>query len=149
MLFSRFRDTAMLALVLPSDRQAISLAAKTGARGIHDSAIQPDALRAALTRLADGEVVVQPSLVPYLITLRAQPDTTSQSLPRQARSMLTPRELTALQLLARGYTSKQMTSILQSTPKAVDLTIERAMRRLGAVHRAQAVAIALRRGLLS
>ena len=36
-----------------------------------------------------------------------------------------------------------------TTPKAVDLTIERATRRLGASHRAQAIATAVRRGLLS
>jgi DNA-binding CsgD family transcriptional regulator len=62
---------------------------------------------------------------------------------------LTDRELDALRQLAGGHTSKEIALILGVTKTAVDHAIERATHRLGASHRAHAVAVAMRRGLLT
>jgi DNA-binding NarL/FixJ family response regulator len=143
-LISGYQGTATLALVDATDGAAVREAAKHGARGIYDTVTSTDVIRTMLLELAGGEICVQPSLVPYLV------ESDADGPPRGlAAAPLTPRELTTLQLLARGYTSKQITTVLQSSLKAVDLTIERAMRRLGAAHRAQAVAIATRRRLIA
>lgn len=61
----------------------------------------------------------------------------------------TTRELLALQLVARGYTSTQIARLLNTTTDVVDLTLEQMVNRLGAVHRIEAVAIAIRLGLVA
>jgi len=133
--------TPTLALVRPEDSLAVQLAAKHGASAIYDTLIPGDKLRSIVLSLDAATPDVQPSLVRFLLG-DLQPDSATPALA------LRPRELTAIQLLARGYTSKQIAAALGSTAKAVDLLIERATRRLGASHRTQAVAIATRRGLL-
>lgn len=134
--------TAALVLVRPEDGAAVRLAARYGAKAIHDTLIPMETLRALVTRLDSAPPTVQPSLMHFLL----ERDPGDGSAPTVA---LRPRELAALQLLSRGYTSKQIADALGATPKAVDLLIERATQRLGASHRTQAVAIAARRGLLS
>ncbi|HEV2124697.1 MAG TPA: LuxR C-terminal-related transcriptional regulator [Chloroflexota bacterium] len=62
---------------------------------------------------------------------------------------LTTRELLALQLVARGYTTTQIARMLDTTASAVDRAIEQAANRVGAAHRAEAVALAIRRGLIA
>ena len=141
-LMSPRSATPVLALVRPNDSTAVRLAAKYGARAIFDTLVPASALRAVVSRLDFATPVVQPSLVRHLVD-GADEDGTGPA------PSLRPRELAVIQLLARGFTSKQIATALQTTPKAVDLLIERASRRLGATHRAQAVAIATRRGLLT
>lgn len=62
---------------------------------------------------------------------------------------LTERDLLTLQLLARGYTNQQIARLLETTPSAVGHLVERVIKELGANHRAHAVAIAVRRGLIT
>ena len=131
----------VLALVRPDDSVAVRLAAKHGARAIFDTLISAADLRSVVSRLDFATPIVQPSLVRYLVDSPSGKEAAPFPLLR-------PRELSAIQLVARGYTSRQIASALRTTPKAVDLLIERASRRLGASHRVQAVAIATRRGLL-
>ena len=130
-----------LALVRPEDPPAVRLAARHGARAIFDTFIAVETLRSVIAGLDSAAPTVQPSLVRHLVD--------DGSAGGGAVGALRPRELAALQLLARGYTSKQIGAALSATPKAVDLLIERASQRLGASHRTQAVAIAARLGLLS
>ena len=134
--------TPALVLVRPEDGAAVRLAARYGAKAIYDTLLPVDTLRALVIRLDSAAPAVQPSLMHFLM----ERDTPEGGATAVA---LGPRELAALQLLARGYTSKQIAGALGATPKAVDLLIERATQRLGASHRTQAVAIAARRGLLA
>lgn len=66
----------------------------------------------------------------------------------QTQPVLTARDLLILQLLARGYTTPQIAAVLETTPTLVDRLIERATQKSGATHHAQAVAIAVRQGLI-
>ena len=134
--------TPVLALVRSDDSHAVQLAARHGACAIYDTLVTADRLRTLVLQLDREAPSVQPSLVRFLLE-DGQTDGASPG------ATLRPRELAAVQLLARGYTSKQIAAALGSTAKAVDLLIERATRRLGASHRTQAVAVAARRGLLS
>ncbi len=135
-------DTATLV----SDRSPalVQLVVGSGVRGIAMTDIQPDALRLALDEVSAGNYYVSPSLVDAIVTSNGH----RQSEPT-GQSVLTTRELAAMQLLSRGYTSKQIARVMETTPKAIDLTIERATKRLGASHRAQAVAEAIRRNLIT
>ena len=135
--------TAALVLLAHPTPERVRHVSRCGARGIFDTAVEPATLVAALREIDDGGVVVQPSLVQYLLG-----ETESPPAPPSGQR-LNARALTALQLLARGYASKEIAPILGTTPKAVNLTIERACRQLGATTRSEAVAIAIGRGLIS
>jgi DNA-binding NarL/FixJ family response regulator len=142
-LIERHPTSATVALIQAGEHEAVRLASQYGARGIYETSIDPAALCATLLRVAQGEYDIQPSLVRYVIHQRGA------SPGGGGPATLTPRELSALQLLARGYTSKQIALILRTSPKAVDLVVERATHRLGASHRTQAVAMAMRQGLVT
>ncbi len=61
---------------------------------------------------------------------------------------LTPRELQALTWAKYGKTNSEISVVLAVTPRAVKFHIENAMRKLNAVNRTQAIAVALSLGLI-
>ncbi|WP_132879049.1 helix-turn-helix transcriptional regulator [Tamaricihabitans halophyticus] len=62
--------------------------------------------------------------------------------------VLTPRERAVLELVARGHTNRAVGAELFISEKTVSVHLSRAMAKLGASRRAEAVAIAAERGLL-
>lgn len=63
--------------------------------------------------------------------------------------ILTPHEVTVLKLTAKGLNTKEIAAEIGLGPRAVDGDLGRILKKLGAVNRTNAVAIALRRGILS
>jgi DNA-binding CsgD family transcriptional regulator len=61
---------------------------------------------------------------------------------------LTPRELEVLTWVAQGKSAWEIGAILQITKRTVDEHVNTAVRKLGAVNRTQAVAIAIRNGFI-
>jgi two-component system, NarL family, response regulator len=75
-------------------------------------------------------------------------DISSRLAERMTRSDLTPRELQTLELLAEGYTNKQIASALQLSDYTVRHYVNNIMEKLQAPDRTGAVAAAFRSGLL-
>ncbi|WP_222851433.1 helix-turn-helix transcriptional regulator [Phytoactinopolyspora mesophila] len=82
-----------------------------------------------------------------------------RSLARRARiavpgapvtsvKILTPRETSVLELVARGHTNRRIGEELYISEKTVSVHLSRVMAKLGAAGRTEAVAIAYQRGLL-
>ena len=61
---------------------------------------------------------------------------------------LSPREVEVLRMVAEGMTTQEIASHLSRTEVTVKWHVTNAMRKLGAASRAEAVAIAIRHGLL-
>ena len=61
---------------------------------------------------------------------------------------LTPREGEVLTWVARGGSASEIGEILHISKRTVDEHVQRAVRKLGATNRANAVAIAIRDGLI-
>jgi DNA-binding NarL/FixJ family response regulator len=68
--------------------------------------------------------------------------------PRRETSLLTPRELAVLRLVAAGQSNRQIADSLGITERTVKFHVTAIFNKLGADNRAQAVALAGRRGLL-
>ena len=68
--------------------------------------------------------------------------------PRRAADVLSERERTVLRLVAEGQSSKQIARSLSITERTVKFHVGSIMNKLGADNRAQAVALAVQRGLL-
>lgn len=67
---------------------------------------------------------------------------------RTSRDRLSPAQLTALQLLAHGYSIEQIAVLLTVTPASIHEWLESAMQSLGTPCPEEAVHIAKRRGLI-
>jgi DNA-binding NarL/FixJ family response regulator len=127
-LYTGFGDDALLNEALDS-----------GVGGMLDKDAPLDDLVRAIHVVADGGTYLDPTAAAALIAHR-----------QQARSnVLTQREREVLRLLADGLTNEQIGAELSISAQTVRTHVQKAMEKLGAQTRVQAVATALRDGLIS
>jgi DNA-binding NarL/FixJ family response regulator len=132
-------ETRVLLYTGHGDRALLSEAVDVGARGyVLKEAPLPDLLR-AISTVAEGGTYVDPVLAGAL----AAPET-AQRLPN-----LTQREREVLRLLADGHSNEEVGKRLFIAPDTVRTHVRKAMRKLEANTRTQAVAEALRQSLIS
>ena len=134
-------NTPVLALSeSPSDPRTMR-ALQAGARGCLPKTAAADELAGAVRQVAAGEMVLPPTATSALLQqLRGE------GLPVET---LTTREQQVLQAVAVGQTNKAIAIKLGISDHTVKFHLASAMSKLGAASRAEAVAIALRRGLIS
>ena len=131
--------TGILLYTGHGDRALLSEAVDVGARGyVLKEAPLPDLLR-AISTVAEGGTYVDPVLAGAL----AAPETAAR-LPT-----LTQREREVLRLLADGNNNEAVGKKLFIAPDTVRTHVRKAMRKLEADTRTQAVAKALRQSLIS
>ena len=132
-------DTAVVLYTAYGDRALLTEAIDAGARGfVLKEAPLPDLVR-AVQLVADGGTYVDPVLAGALATAE-----TTATLPA-----LTQRERDVLRLLADGLTNEEIGAKLFISPETVRTHIRKAMTKLDAETRTQAVAIALRQSLIA
>ena len=100
---------------------------------------------------AEVALTVTPDLVPgsHLVRLERAADTNgSLSLSPRMTRRPTSRECEILGLLAEGATDAQIAAMLDLSPATVQTHVRNAKAKMGATTRTQAVALAIRRGLI-
>jgi DNA-binding NarL/FixJ family response regulator len=112
-----------------------------GAAGLAHRAQSPGALRAAVRAVLDGQTYVADILARPLLFLANQEDTAPHH-------RLTDRELQVLRLLAAGWEPREIGKALAISVKTVATHRARVQRKLGCRNRAQAMAYAIRNGLM-
>lgn len=132
-------ETAIVFYTAFGDRALLSEALDAGARGfVLKEAPLADLVR-AVRRVAAGETYVDPVLAGVLVSAQI-----AAPLPQ-----LTQREREVLRLLADGLTNDEMGKRLFISPETVRTHVRKAMAKLDADTRTQAVATALRQSLIS
>jgi DNA-binding CsgD family transcriptional regulator len=148
-------------LLEPSSRERLDYvwrAFRSG--GGHAGPFAVDSPAGPVTELS---VSVTPSVLPsrHLVVLEPAPARTGEGdglgigtdpaavRARRRPTGPTPRECQVLDLLAEGATDEQIAEQLDLSPATVQTHVRNAKAKLGARTRAQAVALALRRGLIS
>jgi DNA-binding NarL/FixJ family response regulator len=132
-------ETAVVLYTAYGDRAALLEAIDAGARGfLLKEAPLADLVR-ALEIVVDGGTYVDPVLAGYL----ASPGTAAK-LPN-----LTQRERDVLRLLSDGLSNEEIGSRLFISPETVRTHVRKAMDKLNADTRTQAVATALRQSLIA
>jgi DNA-binding NarL/FixJ family response regulator len=132
-------DTSIIFYTAYGDRALLSEALDVGARGfVLKEAPLPDLVR-AVERVAAGEAYVDPVLAGILVSSQAR-----DSLPS-----LTQRERDVLRLLADGLSNDEIGKQLFISPETVRTHVRKAMAKLEADTRTQAVATALRQSIIS
>lgn len=133
-------EAAILALCESSGDGRVLAALQGGARGC----LPKTATGAELLEAADSAVLGEPVLHPG----------TTAALFQQLRGdgppvTLSPREGEVLRQVAGGQTNKAIALLLGISEHTVKFHLGSAMTKLGAASRAEAVAVAMRRGLIS
>ncbi|HZS24887.1 MAG TPA: response regulator transcription factor [Gaiellaceae bacterium] len=110
-----------------------------GVGGLIDKEAPLDDLVRAIGIVAEGGTYLDPTAAAALISQRH----------RNRNRELTQREREVLRLLADGNSNEQIASVLTISPQTVRTHVQKAMEKLGATTRVQAVATALRDSLIS
>jgi DNA-binding NarL/FixJ family response regulator len=121
------------------DDALLSDALDAGVAGVIDKEAPLDDLVRAIRIVADGGTYLDPTAAAALIAQRR----------RNQNRELTPREREVLRLLSDGNSNEQIGAILSISPQTVRTHVQKAMEKLGASTRVQAVATALRDSLIS
>jgi two-component system, NarL family, response regulator DegU len=136
-------DTRVIMLTAHDDRRLMIEAVRAGARGYVLKARDADHLVRSVRLVAEGNLVIDPDLVSVL----AEELSEAKERERGAET-LTERELQILQLLAFGYTNRDIGERLYISPDTVKTHLEHVYQKLGASDRTAAVAEAFRRRLI-
>jgi DNA-binding NarL/FixJ family response regulator len=100
---------------------------RAGARGYVTKTISGAELTEAIHRTADGDAVFSPRLAGFVLDAFRSGDATS---PDAELDQLTAREREVLQLIARGYTYKEIAGRLHLSPRTVESHVSAVLRKL-------------------
>jgi DNA-binding NarL/FixJ family response regulator len=132
-------ETAVILYTAYGDRALLTEALDAGARGFVLKEAPIGDLARAVTLVAEGGTYVDPVLAGYLAQSHA-----ADKLPS-----LTQREREVLRLLADGNSNEEIGRRLFISPETVRTHVRKAMDKLDADTRTQAVATALRQSLIA
>jgi two-component system response regulator DegU len=134
--------TKVILITIDESRGAISEAIQAGVSGYLLKDASADALLDAAKQAVEGRAVIHPQLTKTFIEEVQHADEAPATTP------LSKREREILQMVANGSTTKEVARDLGISPHTVKTHLERIFEKLGANDRAQAVAIAIRTGLV-
>jgi DNA-binding NarL/FixJ family response regulator len=134
-------DTRVILFTVDESRTAISDAIQAGVSGYLLKDVSAQELVNAARLALEGKAVIHPSLTRAFIE-------EVQLVDRRPEAPLSKREAEILQKVAYGSTTKEVAHDLGISPHTVKTHLERIFEKLGANDRAQAVAIAIRQGIV-
>jgi DNA-binding NarL/FixJ family response regulator len=134
-------ETKVILFTVEESRSAIADAIAAGVSGYLLKDVSADELVKAARLALEGKAVIHPSLTRAFIE-------EVQAVDRRPDAPLSKREAEILQMVAYGATTKEVAHDLAISPHTVKTHLERIFEKLGANDRAQAVAIAIRRGIV-
>jgi DNA-binding NarL/FixJ family response regulator len=136
-------SSAVIVLTMYDDADTVAQAVAAGARGYVPKTASRDELVAAIRTVAGGEAVLHPTVTaPFL---RRMAPLANQAV---AAERLTDREQDVLQHLVQGMSTKQIAAALVLGEETIKTHLGRIYQKLGVTDRVQAVAFAIRRGLV-
>ena len=135
-LMSRRGSKARIIVMSSHDsEQDICRAFRGGVKGFLAKDAEPEQIQEAVRKVAEGESFIPPEIALKLAESISRPE-------------LSQRETQVLQCLARGKSNKEIGRALFICERAVEHHVKSILSKLDAVGRAEAIAIAARRGLI-
>jgi len=139
-----FPETAVLVMTSFEDEDLLLRALQAGARGYLLKNVAQNELVEAIKAIQRGARLISPELVDKVLK-----DYESLSRERSRDSLgLTEQELRILSLMAEGMTTRDISARLFFSEITVKRKLQDIYRKLGATDRAQAVALAVKKGLI-
>jgi DNA-binding NarL/FixJ family response regulator len=137
----RHPETKVILFTVDESRASISEAIQAGVSGYLLKDVGVGELVNAARLAMQGKAVIHPALTQAFIE-------EVRLVDRKPEAPLSPREVEILQQVAYGSTTKEVADALGISFHTVKTHLERIFEKLGANDRAQAVAIAIRQGLV-
>ncbi|MFI6292635.1 response regulator [Nonomuraea sp. NPDC050790] len=119
-----------------------------GASGFLLKDVTPEHLVASVRLVRSGDALLAPTITRRLVERFARRDEARAALHRDL-SVLTPRELEVLRLLATGLSNAELAERLTLSATTVKTHVARILSKLGLRDRVQAVVLAYETGLVS
>jgi DNA-binding NarL/FixJ family response regulator len=134
-LRSELPATRWLALSVSDAAEDVIAVIRAGARGYVTKTISGPELRDAVRRVADGDVVFSPRLAGFVLdafaaTGPAAPPPAADPATDPGLDLLSAREREVMQLLARGYTYREIGGRLFISVKTVESHASNVLRKL-------------------
>jgi DNA-binding NarL/FixJ family response regulator len=128
-------DVRWLALSVSDAAEDVIAVIRAGARGYVTKTISGPDLRDAVRRVADGDVVFSPRLAGFVLDAFAAAGAAAAAEPEEEATdpgldLLSAREREVMQLLARGYTYREIGSRLFISVKTVESHASNVLRKL-------------------
>jgi NarL family two-component system response regulator LiaR len=140
-----FPEAAILALSASGDEDLIEAALRAGARGFLSKLIGVEELAEAVRQVHRGRMILDARASQVMSRLFNAPDSPA---PASIKMALSEREQAVLVLLAQGLTNKQIAVRLNIQLSTVKQYIGNLFSKLRACSRTEAVAVALKLGLV-
>jgi DNA-binding NarL/FixJ family response regulator len=131
----RIGNPRVIVMTTYESEEDIRRALKAGAKGYLVKGTPPQQIRESVRRVAAGEAVIPPMIAAKL----------AESM---ARADLSARERQVLRYLANGRSNKEIGTILVISENTVKAHVKSILTKLDAIGRAEAIAIAIKRGLI-
>lgn len=154
-IHQHYTETQVLILTMHESEEYFLQALRVGAVGYLVKKAAPSELCAAVRTTAQGGAFLYPGLAKTLIRAyltnqdsRSQVNASRSSSPIQALSVLTPREIEVLKLVAEGGTSQEIADRLVLSVKTVQAHRANIMEKLGLRDVAHLVRFAIHHGLI-
>jgi DNA-binding NarL/FixJ family response regulator len=128
--------------------QYVYAALAVGASGFLLKDVSPEHLVAAVRLVRTGDALLAPSITRRLVE-RFAPRPAGPRLPGRDLSVLTPRELEVLGLVAQGMSNAELASALTVSEATVKTHVARILAKLDLRDRVQAVVLAYESGLIN
>ena len=140
-----FPHVAVLMLTMFADDASVFAALRAGARGYVLKDAERDDLLRAIRAVAQGEAIFSPTVASRVLDFFAQ---RHPSVAREEFPMLSARERDVLHLIAQGKSNPAIAGELSISERTVTTHLSRLYTKLDVSSRTEAMAEALRRGLV-
>jgi DNA-binding NarL/FixJ family response regulator len=140
-----------IAIVMLTASEAIDdlfAAIKAGARGYLLKDLESAELHAMLDAVERGDAAITPAIAARILTELARPDVPAAAPEPRSPDSLTERELDVLRLVVAGLRNKEIAASLGISENTVKFHLRNILDKLHAQSRAEAVARAVREGLV-
>jgi DNA-binding NarL/FixJ family response regulator len=144
-------DSPRIAIVMLTASEAVDdlfAAIKAGARGYLLKNLESAELHVMLDAVGRGEAAITPAIAARILTELAHPESSAVAEPR-GPDALTDRELDVLRLVVAGQRNKEIAAELGISENTVKFHLRNILDKLHAQSRAEAVARAVREGIVS
>ncbi|MEU6479225.1 response regulator transcription factor [Streptomyces sp. NPDC047017] len=143
------RETRVIILTTYDLDHYVYDALTAGASGFLLKDVTPEHLVAALRLVQSGDALLAPTITRRLIERFARHDAPQTIAPHRDLSILTPRELEVLRLLATGLSNAELAAQLFLSPTTIKSHVGRILSKLDLRDRVQAVVFAYETGLIA
>ena len=138
---NRFPDTQVIALTSYHDAEMVEQVIQAGALGYLLKDVSTDELAQAIRLAHAGKLTLAPEAAEDLMQAKVYSE-------EQDSNLLTDRQIEVLVLLSRGLTNPEIAQQLNVSKHTARHHVSEILGKLNAANRAEAVAIAIQRGIL-